>query len=526
MEISSKKSTPLLNQTAALLLAAAVSELFPDTSMIGGQGTPDYFYQDFVFPFEFKPEFLPLIEERMRLIIREKRGVRSFEMMPSNAAELMRHHHQTIVAEQLKQIQRATVEMGQIGDFIAFFPQTLMKGLSIPFFKVLEGDSREVSVGKATRIIGAACDDKETLKQIAKQPSISSQSHLKLAPAIDFCAPMGEEGMWYWCPKGEQVRQQWIEWWRAECVKQNFDLIASPTPFIDKGGEESISHSHREYFLRFGKEKIAEMALISNGDYSDLSLGLFSPKTFFGDRIHRFCSDEKLLEECISSLPFILKIPKILGFKFEIVLSVSSEGAKRAKAKGALLLRQVLEKTGLDYTLEKEYRVGTLASIDIQIADSLGRRWTGPFLRIPDIAMPIGKGSMVILSAFGSLERMCALLLEKNQGWLPFWLAPQQVRILVANDKTDLYAKRVYETLNTQGFRVAIESGKEPLKARLYRAIVEKVPYILLLGEREERGEVLTIRTYGGSEEQTLSLDEFCIRLKREMGSGNSELKN
>lgn len=133
---------------------------------------------------------------------------------------------------------------------------------------------------------------------------------------------------------------------------------------------------------------------------------------------------------------------------------------------------------------------------------------------------------MVILSAFGSLERMCALLLEKNQGWLPFWLAPQQVRILVANDKTDLYAKRVYETLNTQGFRVAIESGKEPLKARLYRAIVEKVPYILLLGEREERGEVLTIRTYGGSEEQTLSLDEFCIRLKREMGSGNSELKN
>jgi threonyl-tRNA synthetase len=517
MEISSENPTVSLNQTAALLLAVAVVELFPDVLLIGGQGTSKYFYHDFVFPFEFKSDFLFLIEERMRLILREKRSFRSMEMMPSNAAALMLHQRQSIAAERLMHIQRATVQMVQIGDFAIFSPQHSLENLSIPFFKIFEGYPLALSEPKAFRIVGSASLDKEKLKEIAKQQPISLQSHLKLAPEMTLCEPMEELGMWYWRARGEQVRQQLLNLWRNKFEKENFELISSPTSFIKEGGEESIRQSHREYFSRFGSPKIAEMALILNEDFDDPSFGLLSPKAFFGDRAHLFCSEEKLLEECISSLPFILKIPKILGFEFEIVLSVSSEGTQKAKARGSALFRQVLEKTDHLYTIEKEYRTGTLASIEVRFADSLGRRWTGPYLSLPDVALPPGKGRMLTLSAFGSLERMCALLLEKKGGWLPLWLAPQQVRILVANRKTDPYANKVYEVLSHQGIRVTLDNGEEKLKTRLYRAVIEKVPYLLLLGEREEKAKMLTMRAYGENEEQTLSLDEFCMRLKREI---------
>src|SRR5690349_9269961 len=130
-----------LNQTAALLLAAAVVELFPGVQIVEGCGNSKYFYYDFLFPFEFKSDFLPLIEERIRLILREKRAFRSMEMMPSNAAMLMKHQHQRIAAEKLMQTQRATVQMVQIGDFALFCPLHPLESLVIPFFKILEGFS-------------------------------------------------------------------------------------------------------------------------------------------------------------------------------------------------------------------------------------------------------------------------------------------------------------------------------------------------------------------------------------------------
>jgi threonyl-tRNA synthetase len=526
MEISSESCTLSLNQTAAVLLAAAVVELFPNTRLVGGQGTSKYFYYDFIFPFEFKQEFLSLIEERMRLIIKEKRAVRSMEMMPSNAAALMKHQTQEIVAGSLMQVKQATVPMVQIGAFALFCSQPILEELSIPFFKILEGFPCEGFANRAFRVVGAVSRDKEVLKKIAKQSPLSSQSHVKLASEMALCEPMKETGLWYWRQKGERIRQALVQFWQEECVKQNFEIISAPTSFIKNGGERSLSQSHSEYFFRFGTSKISEMTWILNEDFNDPSLGLFSPKVFFGDRAHIFCSEEKLLEESISSLRFILKIPKILGFEFEIVLSISSVSAQKAKAKGSAVFRQALEKAGCDYTVERECREDTLASIDVRFADSLGRRWTGPFLSMPDVAMPLGKGTMLRISAFGSLERTCALLLEKKSGWIPLWLVPQQVRILVAARKVGPYAKEIDEALRAQGIRVTLESGEEKLKARLYRAMVEKVPYLLLLGEREEKARILTVRAYGQSEEQVLSLDKFCMRLKREIVSGISEFKN
>jgi threonyl-tRNA synthetase len=400
-----------MNQTAAVLLASAVSDLFPDALLIGGQGTPDHFFYDFVFPFTFQKEFLTLIEERMRFTIREKRGIKKLDMMPSNAAAMMRHRGQKLAADALLDVRRAVIEMCQIGDFVAYSPQPFSLDLSIPFFKLLEGFPLEGSGGQTTRIVGIASRDKQTVKSAIKQLSFSSRSHLTAAIDAELFAPLSEEGFWMWRSKGLTLFNLLDSWWRAEHVKQNFSLVRTPVALM----EEGITQAHLECYLLTGASKIAEVALLANPDAGDLSLGLFAPRAGFADQAHLFCPEEKLLEETISSLQFILKIPKILGFEFEIVLSVSSAGTNKSRARAVSIFRDALEKSALGYSVEKDERVGTLASVDIRFPDALGRRWTGPQLSIPDLAMPVGKGSALIRSTWGSFERIAALILEKRE---------------------------------------------------------------------------------------------------------------
>jgi threonyl-tRNA synthetase len=525
MKISLSQPPAILNQTAAILMAAAVTELFPGTLLVGGEGTPQRFFYDFFFPFEFQADFLPLIEERMRLIIREKRKVKALEMMPSNAAALMRHRSQELVAATLEETERALVEMCQIGEFVAYSPLPTLTELAIPFVKLFEWFTVGKPQEKIIRIVGAAASEKDLLKKIAKQESSSSRSHEILAKQLGMFEPL-EEGLWLWKQKGEALREQLVELWKKEHRKQNFELIASPAFLLGNGQEGSLTDAHLGYFLRGGSKKTAEIALVSNKDYSDPLHGLFSPKAHFIDLAHLFFPDEKLLEECISSLQFICQIPKILGFEFEVILSLSGKGVQKTRPRAAQIFSEALEKTGIAYTVQNQWRPGTLASIDICIADALGRRWSGPSLRIPEAPMPVGKGSMLVRSAFGSLERIVALLLEQKGGWLPFFIAPEQIRILVAPGKGLPYARQVRERLQREGFRVSIEGRGNTLKSQVYQAAADKVPYLVLLGEREEQAKTLTVRAYGENKEQALSLDEFCTRLKSEMGSYTSELTN
>jgi len=521
----------ILQSTASFLLAAAVVELFPDVQISGGQGTEKYFYRDFVFPFEFNPEFLPLIEERMRLIVREKRAVRLTEMMTGNAASLMQHRQQSLLAQQLLNTRQATLPMVQIGDFIIPHAQPILDELAIPHLKILE--CYPLNQKRSVRIVGAAALDKDKLKQIAKEPSVGSRSHQKVASEMALFCAAEEEGQWVWRPKGERLRHLLLELWRNEMSGQNFNLICSSMPHNGNGNGDELLLA---YAKRFQASKVAESSWFSNDEYADSNDGLLSPKSYFDDRALLFCTEEKLLEECISSLRFILKIPKILGFEFEIVLLVSSEGAHKTKAKKAAILRQALEEAGLNYSVEKQTRPGKYAGIDVRFADSLGRKWTGPALSLPDTRKLTAECPLLAISLLGPLERMCALLLEKDEGWLPFWLAPEQVRILVASHQKGVFANEVEETLKSRGIRTTTVAGEGKLKACLFQAFLEKVPFILLLGDKEERTKTVAFRAYGEREERRLSLEDFCAKLRAVntkleadnigMMSGNSEFKN
>lgn len=522
------------NQAAAVVLTAAVTELFPGALFLSGQGTDHYFFYDFVFPFEFQSELLTLIEERMRLILKEKRPIKVLEMMPLNAADLMRHQGQELAAELLSTVERATVLLCQIGDFAIHSPDFSPEELVIPFFKVFEAVISKVQGQSIVRIIGSASNDKTIVKNLFKKTPYSAKAHAVLADQGALLAPIQETASWVWRPRGEIVRRALIQWWMEAIEKQNISFVSMPTSGGTEEGERALIQAHLDYFIRFQEPRVAQMVFLS-GDASQRKEGFFSPEVCCSDRTYLFCSDQHFLEECISSLHFILQIPKLLGFEFELVLSVSLEAPKSLRSQSVSLWEKVFEREGLEWSIEKVIGTPFVSCVEVRIADALGRKWTGPFIGIPIEPMPVGKGKMLVRSSLGSFERILALLLENTAGWLPTRLAPEQVRLIVLTPSAKEYADLVCKRLQELGVRVGFDKNREDrLKLQLSSAFLDKVPYVVLLGEKEVAGQTVTLHnwTLNGvvsetGREQSLSLDAFCVKLNSDlfnMRSRNSEL--
>ena len=528
MKQYSDQTSLAFNQAAALSLAAAVTDLFPGALFLSGQGTSHYFFYDFVFPFAFQTQLLTLIEERMRLIVKEKRVIKPLEMMPLNAADLMRHRGQVLAAEFLSHVERATVLLCQIGEFAIYSPDFCPKELHIPSFKLFESVISEVQGRTVVRIIGAAGGDKSVVKNLFKQIPYSSRSHSLLAAQGSLLAPIQETGSWIWRPRGEKIRNALVQWWKEGVQKENISLVSMPIPEGDEEGEIALIQAHLNYFLSFNEPKVAQIALIPNEDRSQEREGFFSPDVCFADRAYLFCSDQDFLEECISSLHFILQIPKILGFEFEIVLSVSLEAPKNLRSQSVSLWEKAFESVGVSWSTEKVIRTPFVTCVEIRFPDALGRKWTSPFIGIPIQPMPVGKGRMLVRSSLGSFERILALLLEKTAGWLPSRFAPEQVRVILLTPSVEVYAVQVQQRLQAEGVRVGFDRCQDRLRAQLDQAILDKVPYVVLLGEKEMAGQMVTVREdCGTSSEQSLSLEAFCERLNTDlfnMRSRNSEL--
>ena len=497
----------LLRQTAAQYLGMAVRELFPKVHLVGGQGTSRFFYYDFLFPFPFQKEMLPRIEERMHAILREKAEVRRIEMVPSNAAMLFESREQPLIAERLRTVSAATVPLCQIGESIDYCPEPFSLNNTFKFFKLIEA----LEIGGVTRIVGVLEENKELLKQKVKSADLAAHNHLTLIESLFF--PLEEDSRWVWLPKAKKIRDRLCAFWKEAHVEQNFSLLSSSSTT-----EEEMTHAHVAFLRSKNFSKTAELGTLSFGEEGAVHEGLFSANRCFTDRGYLFCPKEKLLEEAISSLQFILKIPKILCFEFEILLSVSSAG----NPKGAVqresvdVFKQALGKLGLSFTTCKEYHRDLHARIDVLLFDSLGRKWRGPFLGSSrsDPKMDQGK-HLLIRSAFGSMERLMGLLLESEAGKIPFWLAPEQVRILLVSENAASWAEEVYRELRTRNIRATVERETDALKVRVSRATREKVPFIVLIGEQEIRERSLTVREGTGIDQKglsqkSLSLDGFC----------------
>ncbi|HEY2809910.1 MAG TPA: hypothetical protein VGJ00_00745 [Rhabdochlamydiaceae bacterium] len=398
------------HQTAAQFLAAAVLDLFPKTQLLGGQGTSRFFYYDFHFPQPFVKDSLIAIEERMQHLIKRGNPLCLREMLSSNAASLFSTRGQNSIAQRLIGQAKGLVSICAIGEFLDYCPHPL--ALSWPFaphFKLFDCASlspEAVPLGKSVRIVGALAAEKRSLRAFLKQTTPPLQKHhIPLAIAQDLFTPV-KKGLWIWLPKAESIKQQLIDRWQEMLIKYNFKRISSPIAALS--GHLDLVECHRRCFDQTKARKLAEiLRFCQSGQEGDGDDGLLNAREGFTDRLTHFFSEENFTQACISSLHFILEIPKILGFEFQVVLSYfTARGAKR----GNILrtFHSALEKAGLSFVVEKTNAKDEIA-IEIKLPDALGRLWTGPFLAVPVQE----KQGVLICSAFGSMERLIALMLER-----------------------------------------------------------------------------------------------------------------
>ncbi len=482
------ESLTALRRTAGQVMAAAVLELFPGTLLVQGQDTSLGFHYDFIFPFPFQQEMLTLIEERMRGMIKEGRPLKMLEMMPANAAAFLEHRGQPRRAKAARAIKNPLVQLVQIENFIDLCIDPCMAQLErIAAFKL----HPFLEKGEATRLSGAAFFDKQALKHFLKRlEEHAGRDHVRLGEQLNLFSASPESG-WIWHPKGEALRARLLALWHREHTKQQFQ-------FFSRASIQSLPYS---LFSRF--PRLAEYGYLRQP--SDAQSGMFQTDFYLSDRAYILCSEAQLLEECISSLQFMIKISKILSFESRLVL-----GAKEA------VFVQALEKCQVDYDCDLNRQS---PGVELRIKDALGREWLGSTLRVEKDR---SGERLLIRSTFSSLERIIALLIEQHAGLFPLWLAPEQIRILAVASPHRGYAERVKEVLQGLGWRLTLDERSARLGERVHDALREKIPYCAVIGDREQKEGTVAIRAYGSAQEEIVKVDELtCFTGNRKLDFEN-----
>jgi threonyl-tRNA synthetase len=269
------------------------------------------------------------------------------------------------------------------------------------------------------------------------------------------------------------VRQKLAEIWKTFFLSQGFELIATPSATILE-----MIQNH----AKVGK-KTAAIAYIGCGQGKE---GLFTPGKGFVDQAYFFGDASEFV---ISFLQFIVKFLRMFPFDYEVVLC----------GKETKLLQKALKSCHIEAAIEREGESG----IEFRLRDVWGRGWTGPYIRM--------EGSATLCSFFSSMERFVGLLLEASNGALPFWLAPEQIRILSLGEASGV---ELQSRLSREGCRVGLDDRKAPLKQRMRDALRERVPYSIVLGDREQSAGMVSVRAYGSEEPVEMTLETLISRLK------------
>lgn len=426
------------NCSAAVLLAAVTSDLLPDAVFVAAGATQRYFFCDFSVPSTAFDQLLPFIEERMRLVFREGRSVRTLEMVPSNAMGLLRSRGLVALAEQVGSSEEKLIELIQLGDFAAPFPFALPAVFSASHFRLIEA----FSIGSSqVRVVGVA-GDKQEVKALLKQPLPSSFAHRCLIETQELFTYLPPEEAWVWRPKGEKLRAEWIEWWKQTCAQHAVSVIATPAPFLHKGDEAALTACHLHYMQATGEHRTAELAQVAIDEV--VEEGLLSPRVAWVDRVYILTPCEKLVDELISSLQFILQIPKILGFEYEVIVSLSGGGSKKRREVSLAAVRKALQVLRIQATEEKRKDLTGVISVELSVLDALGRGWTGPFLKVICSGSALKEERVIVRSVFGSLERFVALLLERRERGLSLDKVCAGLRTVCYNETGGITSESTY----------------------------------------------------------------------------------
>lgn len=561
--LKDKEGLEVYRHTCAHVLAQAIKNIYPTCKLAIGPVIDNGFYYDIDFNTPITQDDFAKIESEMNKIIKAKTPIERFELPRAEALKLMKKYKESYKAELINDLPEDAV--------ISFYKQgtftDLCRGPHLPntgkikAFKLVSisgsywrGNEKNKML---TRIYGVAFAKKDEMDAYFQMlEEAKKRDHIKLGKELKLFALLNEgKGFPFFLPNGMVLKNTLVDFWRDLHRREGYVEIQTPiiltrslwensghwdhykdnmyTTKIDgedcavkpmncPGGMlvyKNSPHSYKDLPLR-----VAEMGLVHRHEKSGQLHGLFRVRCFTQDDAHIFMLPEQIKDEIIGVVKLTDRIYKQFGFKYKVELSTRPEnsmGSEEDWNTATAALQAALDEMQIEYEINEGDGAFYGPKIDFHLQDSIGRTWQCGTIQL-DFQMPqrfeleyVGEDGlkhrpiMIHRAIFGSIERFIGILIEHFAGKFPLWLAPVQVKILPITDRTLPYAEEIAEKLLDLGIRCEVDKRNEKIGYKIREAKMDKVPYVLVVGDKELEEHTVNVNKRGLEEKTTVALDEF-----------------
>ena len=554
--------------TTAHILAQAVKRLYPETKCAIGPSIADGFYYDFEFDFHFTEDNFAEIEAEMKKIVKENLQLKHFSADHAKAVDVMEERNEPYKMELLSEMpEDEEISFYQQGEYLEMCAGPHVAYTSaIKAFKLLSiagaywrGNEKNKML---TRIYGTSFPSKEMLQEYLNQlEEAKKRDHRKLGKELGLFALFDEgPGFPFFLPKGLVLKNLLIDYWRKLHTREGYMEISTPvmlnrelwetsghwqhykenmyTTVIDEtdfaikpmncpGGMlvyKMEPHSYREFPIRIG-----ELGLIHRNEKSGTLHGLMRVRCCTQDDAHIFMTPEQIPDEIKGVVRLIDEVYSDFGFHYHVELSTRPENSIGSDEDWEMAtngLRHALDDLNLPYVINEGDGAFYGPKIDFHLEDSLGRTWQCGTIQL-DFQLPqrfaaeyIGEDGkkhrpiMIHRVVFGSIERFIGILIEHYAGKFPFWLSPVQVKILSVSDKANEYAKKLEMSLKKEGVRCETDMRDEKIGYKIRAAQLEKIPYMLIVGEQELKAGNVSVRKREEGDMGSMTMNQLLQMLR------------
>ena len=565
-----KETREIFLHTAAHVLAQAVKNLYPTTQLAIGPAIKDGFYYDFDFSVPITPSDFEKIEKEMKAIIKADFPMERIVVSREQALTKMRGFGEQYKIQIIEDLPAdAKITLYKQGEFY-----DLCRGPHLPstgkikYFKLTSiagaywrGNEKNKML---TRIYGTAFAKKDEMDEYFRMiEEAKKRDHTKLGKELKLFSLMNEgKGFPFFLPNGMALKNSLVDYWRDLHRKEGYVEIQTPiilnrtlwensghwehykdNMYTTKIDEDDCAvkpmncpgcmlvyklspHSYKDLPIR-----MAEMGLVHRHEKSGQLHGLFRVRCFTQDDAHIFMLPEQITDEIKGVVRLTDKIYSQFGFKYKIELSTRPEnsmGSEEEWEVATSALRAALDELGLDYELNEGDGAFYGPKIDFHLQDSIGRTWQCGTIQL-DFQMPqrfnleyVGEDGqkhrpiMIHRAIFGSIERFIGILIEHYAGNFPVWLAPVQVKILPITDRTADYALNIAKKMKELNYRCEVDSRNEKIGYKIREAQLEKVPYMIVVGDKESEHNAVAVRSRKDGDLGAMSFEDFIRKLAEE----------
>ncbi len=576
--LKDEEGLAVLRHSTAHLMAQAISHIWKNAKFAIGPSIKNGFYYDIDFEgAQIAPEDLDKIETEMNNIVKQDLPIVREEISRTEAIELFKRHGDMYKVEILSELDADTVSLYRQGDYV-----DLCRGPHMPstgklkVFKLTSiagaywrGDTKNKML---TRIYGTAFEKKAELDEyIMRLEEAKRRDHRKLGKELDLFDIFDEgPGFPFFFPNGMILRNQLEAFWREEHTKAGYEEVRTPMilnqdlwhrsghwdhykdnmyvvkidgddyaikPMNCPGG--MLVYKRKPHSYRDLPERVGELGQVHRHELSGALHGLMRVRCFTQDDAHIFMTPEQIESEIEGVVRLIDRFYSIFGFKYSLELSTRPEdsmGTDEQWETATDALKRALNTLGKDYEINEGDGAFYGPKIDFHLEDCIGRTWQCGTIQL-DFQMPerfdltyVGQDGekhrpvMIHRVVFGSIERFIAILTEHYAGAFPLWIAPEQVKIVPIAEAQIDYARSVCDRLIKLGIRASVDDRNEKMGYRIREAQLKKIPYMLVLGEKEREAETVAVRNRKKGDLGVMSFDEFAAKLVREIGEKSADM--